>query len=442
MVTDFKVSLMVVGWVLTAYQLVQTIVMAIAGKISDVIGAKRSFMLFTALFLAGSVLSAMAPNVYFLIGARALQAMGGGGFMPCAAGIVSDTFPEARQRYIGLFSSIFPVGAVIGPNIGGLLVNAFSWRSIFWLNVPLAVAILVLAILLLPDSRKKDSGAGIDFTGAGLLFSSLSAFMFSITVIGKNTAEIPWLFVSALLVLSAGLLIAFLRWESRVEEPIIDMALIKERPFMAANLYNVIYGVCALGIFSLIPLYAVSVYNMSVLQSGVLLTPRSVGMMIASTVTSFSLVKWGYRKPILGGTLAVVGGLFLLGLQPQGINFIGLQVGTVPLLFILVGICGIGHGVATPAANNACIELMPDKVATITGLRGMFRNVGSTFGIAIATLLLNIIPDRDQAFRVVFVAPVLLMLISIPTIFIMPASPNVGPLKKQAAEPIAKASGG
>ena len=431
MVSDFKASLVVVGWVLTAYQLVQTIGMAIAGKISDVIGARKAFIIYTMLFLAGSILCSLASNVYLLIGARVIQAMGGGGFMPCAAGIVSDTFPEQRQRYIGLFSSIFPIGAIIGPNVGGFMVQAFGWRSIFWMNVPLGLVVLVLARLLLPASAGKGSLSGIDFTGAGLLFGSLAVFMFSITEIGRNTSNIPWTIVGLLLALSAGLLVIFLRWESRTKEPIIDMELIKERPFMAANIYNVVYGICALGVFSLIPLYLVNVYKLSVFQSGALLTPRSIGMMLASTVTSFSLVKWGYRKPILLGTLTVALGLFLLALQPHSLEITGLRISTVTLLLILIGICGIGNGIATPAANNACIELMPDKVSTITGLRGMFRNVGSTLGIAISTLLLHTISDMQHAFFIVLFAPVILMLISLPTIFMMPASPNDRPVGKQ-----------
>jgi EmrB/QacA subfamily drug resistance transporter len=433
MVEELKASLIVVGWVLTAYQLVQTVVMAVAGKISDIIGARRAFVIYILLFSAGSILSALSPNVYVLIGARAIQAIGGGGFMPCAAGIVSDTFPESRQRYIGLFTSIFPIGSIIGPNLGGWMVEAFGWRSIFWVNVPLGLVILVLASLLLPSSGKRGSAASIDITGAGLLFASLSAFMFSVTEIGNNPSDIPWGVVGVLLALSVGLLVAFLRRESRAKEPIVDLELLRERPFLAANIYNTVYGICALGTFSLIPLYAVTVYNMSILQSGVLLTPRSIAMMVASAVTSFSLLKWGYRKPILAGTLTVIVALGLIAVRPGGIQVMGLRIGDIPLFFVLVGICGIGHGICTPASNNACIELMPDKVATITGLRGMFRSLGSTLGITLATLVLDVMGQNQRAFYVVFFAPILLMLISLPTIFMMPSSPNVSPLKKQSA---------
>ena len=441
MVKEFTVPLVVVGWVLTAYQLVQTIGMAVSGKISDALGARRAFIIYTALFLTGSVLCSLSHNVYMLIGARIIQALGGGGFMPCAAGIISSTFPEQRQRYIGLFSSIFPIGSIIGPNLGGWLVSSFGWRSIYWINVPLAIIVLILARLLIPAFKGEGFKAGIDFTGAGLLLGTLTSFMLALTEIGNNIGHISWPYAGALLGLSAVLLVIFLRWESRAREPVIDLGLLKEKEFVAANIYNTVYGICALGIFSLIPLFAVTVYGMSTLESGAILTPRSIGMMVASTMTSFSLVKWGYRKPILAGTLTVVGGLSLIALQPHGIGIFGFHIGTIPILLVLIGICGIGHGVCTPAANNACIELMPDKVATITGLRGMFRNLGSTLGVAFATLMLSIIPDPKRGFYVVFFAPVALMLIFLPTIWIMPASPNVGPLKKAAPVPAEEAPG-
>ena len=148
-------------------------------------------------------------------------------------------------------------------------------------------------------------------------------------------------------------------------------------------------------------------------------------MMAASTITSFSLVKWGYRKPILIGTLIVMVTMVVLALQPQSVDILGLQLGATPLLFVVVGLAGVGHGIATPASNNACIELMPDKVATITGLRGMFRILGSSFGIAISTVVIHVMGDVQRAFFFILLASTVLLIVSIPTIFIMPACPEV-----------------
>lgn len=425
-ISDMNTSLVLAGWILTSYQLVQTIVMPLGGKISEIVSRRVAFIAFTLLFSIGSVLSALAPNIYLLIGARVIQAIGGGGFMPCAAGIVADEFPEARQRFIGLFSSIFPIGAIIGPNLGGWMVDAFGWRSIFWFNVPLGIIVLLLARLLLSKGEAaKNSRSSIDFVGAGLLFASISAITVGITELGSPETGISWVIVSVFLGLGIGLIVPFVIWEKRVKDPIVDFELLKRAPFLAANIYNFLYGMCALGIFSLIPFYAVEIYHMTTLESGILLTPRSVGMMAASTITSFYLVKWGYRKPILIGTIIVMITVILLALQPQGVDILGLQIGTIPLLFVVVGLAGVGHGTATPASNNACIELMPDKVATITGLRGMFRILGSSFGISIATVVIHAIGDVQRAFFYILIASAVLLVISIPTIFIMPALPEV-----------------
>ena len=154
LISDYNISLVLAGWVLNAYQLASTIVMPLAGKVSEALGRKSTFMACTLLFTVGSMLCAVAPNIDLLIGFRVIQAIGGGSFLPCAAGIVNDEFPEARQRFIGLFSSIFPIGMIIGPNLGGWMIEAFGWRSIFWFNVPLGIVVLVLSQLLLYSGEK------------------------------------------------------------------------------------------------------------------------------------------------------------------------------------------------------------------------------------------------------------------------------------------------
>ena len=148
-------------------------------------------------------------------------------------------------------------------------------------------------------------------------------------------------------------------------------------------------------------------------------------MMIASTVTSLFLTRWGYRWPILEGTLTVVLSLFLLSSESLGINISGVQLSSTMLLLIIMSLSGIGIGISAPAANNACIELMPDNVATITGMRGMYRQMGGAISITVTTLLLHSLGDMHYAFHMTFISLGLIMLISIPTIFAMPSSPNM-----------------
>jgi MFS family permease len=164
---------------------------------------------------------------------------------------------------------------------------------------------------------------------------------------------------------------------------------------------------------------------MTIFQSGFILTPRSVAMMMASTLTSFFLVRWGYRWPMLVGTITVVVSLFLLALELPGASIFGVHLSANLLLFAIMSLSGIGIGISAPAANNACIELMPDKVATITGLRGMFRQMGGAVSITITILVLHSIGSMQQAFYIAFVSFGIVMLLSTIAIFAMPSRPCV-----------------
>ncbi len=422
-IDDLNTSLILTGWVISSYQLIFAAVQPLAGKISDVLGRKSTLLLCTLLFTVGSVLCATSPNIYALIASRIIQATGGGGFLPCAAGIVADEFPKSRQRAIGLFTGIFPIGTIIGPNVGGLLIESFGWRAIFWFNAPLGAVILLLAWLLMRADKKK-SVVGIDYIGAALLLGILFSFMTAFTQLGQVTTGIPWTSTILLFILSGIILFFFIRREKHVAQPIVDMEIIREKPFLATNVYNLIYGISSLGISSIAPLYAVSVYGMSAFESGLILTPRSIAMIITSTVTSIYILKWGYRKPILIGTLMVIMALFFLAMEPQGMQVAGLKLNSTVLILTIMGISGAGIGIAGPASNNACIELMPDKVATIVGLRGMFRQVGQAMCVAVATVVLNIKGNMFTGFNVVFILMAVVALISVPTIFIMPGHPE------------------
>jgi MFS family permease len=177
-----------------------------------------------------------------------------------------------------------------------------------------------------------------------------------------------------------------------------------------------------LGIMSFIPLYATTILGMSTLESGAVLTPRSVGTLAASFVTSIFLPRWGYRWPMLVGTGAAILSVILLGMEPTGLNFFGTHISGTVLLVIILFISGVAMGITAPAANNACIELLPTRVATITGVRGMFRQTGSVISIAITTVVLQNFSSIGRGFMVVFYGLAVVLALSIPFIFAMPAS--------------------
>jgi MFS family permease len=312
-------------------------------------------------------------------------------------------------------------------------VESFGWKAIFWINVPLGIAVLVASVWLLRKEPRKE--VSLDLTGTGLLTGSLFALMAGLSEIGSQQMGMPKLLMAILFAASIGFMVLFVLRESKTKNPIIDMAMMTKKPFLAANIYNFIYGACVLGISSLIPLYGVEVYSLSTLQSGLILTPRSIGMILMSTVTSVSLVRWGYRWPMLFGTIVTMVSLLLLGFEFSGTNIAGIHLSNMALLFGFLSLLGLGMGTAAPAANNACIELMPDRVATIIGIRGMFRQCGGAVSIAVATLVLHSAKNMASGFRIVFFGSVLLMILSIPCIFLMPRSCSVSPDREAPGSP-------
>jgi len=422
---DLDTNVLWAAWTISIYLIAVTSVMPVMGNLSDSFGRKKVFLISLILFTASSLACGLAPNIYSLVAFRFLQGIGGASFLPTAAGIVSDQFPEHRERAIGLFTSIFPIGGVIGPNLGGWIVSQYSWRYIFYINLPIGISLIALIIILLKDS-KVYSRPHIDFVGASFFFGSILFLMLGLNFIAEGFS-IPSLMITAIfLIVSFSFLYLFFRQERKDSNPILDMALLRSKPFLAANLYNMIVGAGVLGIFAFIPLYATSVHQLPTFLSGVILTPRSLAVIPFAAITSFLLKRWGYRWPMVLGLIIISLSTVLLGGQGvQLLRMIGIHVGAAGILSILMMVAGMGIGIALPASNNACIELMPEKVATITGLRGMFRAVGGAFGISLITIILHSSSTPASGFRTTFISFGLGLLFTIPLVFLMPAGKKV-----------------
>jgi EmrB/QacA subfamily drug resistance transporter len=425
-IKDFGTNVLWAGWTISIYLVAVTSIMPLMGKLSDTFGRKRIFLLSLCFFTGSSVACGLAPNIYALIVFRFLQGIGGASFLPTAAGIVSDQFPENRERAIGLITSIFPIGGIIGPNLGGWIVSQYSWRYIFFINLPIGLLLITLIMSLLKSSRLH-SRPHIDVVGASFFFGAILFLMLGLNIIAETFSLLALVIAGTFLLISLIIFYLFFRQEKKDSNPILDITLLKSKPFLAANLYNMMGGAGVFGIFTVIPLYATSVHKLSTLMSGMILTPRSIGVIIASTITSFSLKRWGYRRPMVAGmTLISLSTLLLAG---EGLRLIGKMspgLGTAEILAILVMITGIGNGIALPASNNACIELMPEKVATITGLRGMFRSVGGAVGISVITIILHLSSTPAFGFKVTFLSFGLGLLMAIPLVFLMPTGRTGG----------------
>jgi len=425
-IRDFDTNVLWAAWTMSIYMLAVTSVMPLMGNLSDTFGRKRVYLGSLLLFTASSLACGLAPNIYSLVAFRFLQGVGGASFLPTAAGIVSDQFPESRERSIGLFSSIFSIGGIIGPNLGGWIVSRYSWRYIFYINLPIGFGLLALILTLLEDPQTR-SRVRIDLVGAGFFFGAILFMMLGLNHIAENFTVASLTIAGVLLVLSVAFVMLFVRHERNAENPILDLTLLRSTPFLSANLYNMMVGAGIFGIVSFIPLHATSVHKLSTLVSGMILTPRSLGVICTSTATSFLLKRWGYRWPMVWGVSIMAMFTLLLADQEFRVeSMVGFNLGAAETLAFLIMGTGIGMGVALPASNNACIELMPSKVATITGLRGMFRYVGGAFGISLTTIILHSSKTMGTGFRITFIVFGLGLLLTLPLVFLMPSGRQEG----------------
>jgi EmrB/QacA subfamily drug resistance transporter len=403
------------GWTITIYALGQVIAMPMAGKISDMYGRKKVFGVSAAVFTIASLCCGFAPNMPLLLLPRFIQALGGGAFMPSATGIVSDHFGPDRDRAVGMFTSILPVGGIIGPIVGGIFVSYWSWRGIFLVNVPIGIILIALTIKFIPSSATREAGRGnnrIDIRGIALLAVLIATAMFGVSYLGSG--RIP-LYSPVFLGFEAVALVAlclFVRHSRRDAAPFVPYRLLRGRGFGVMNFINLVYGAAALGFSALVPLYAQDRYHISALGAGTLLTARAVGMIAVAGVAAMTLRRTGYRLPMIIGFAVLAGGLVMMALSPG--------ISAYAWLAIAAAVTGFGMGLSVPASNNASLQLAPDQVAAIAGLRGMFRQSGSIIAVSVTTAIMarSSTPGLVQAH--VFVVFAILLVLLLPLIRLVP----------------------
>jgi EmrB/QacA subfamily drug resistance transporter len=419
-IKEMNTNVLWAAWTMSIFYIGVVTAMPLAGKLSDSFGRKKIFLTSLMLFTSSSLACGLAPNIYTLIAFRFIQGVGGACFLPTASGIVSDHFPDNRETVIGLFTSFFVLGSIIGPNLGGWIVSRYSWRYVFYINLPIGIVLMVLIAVLLRENKVL-SRPHIDFLGASFFSGAVLFVMFGLNLVGERFSGLPLLFAGVFLMTGLSFGFLFFHQEKKETNPMLDIALFRSRPFLAANLLNLMIGAGVIGLFAFIPLYATSVLKLSTLMSGVILTPRSLGTITASTVTSFLLSRWGYRWPMVTGLAIISAANMLLAPGLQAWRMTGIQLGVVETICILVMVSGLGAGIALPASNNACIELMPERVSTIVGLRGMFRTVGGALGVSLITLILHLSPNPASGFNIAFISFGLGLMCGIPLVFLMPA---------------------
>jgi EmrB/QacA subfamily drug resistance transporter len=403
------------SWVITAYSVGLVLALSLAGKLSDWFGRRRFFVVSVAVFAGASLCCGLADNIYLLIALRAVQAAGGAGFTPSATGIITENFGQARDKAVGLFGSIFPIGSMIGPIFGGLFVSYWSWRGIFFVNVPIGILLIVCCLRYVPRDPEREDRARrpLDITGMVLLGVGTLALMLGISYLGEvgASAASP-LFVAPM---AAGLigLALFGRHIRRVSDPFIAPRLIAGRGFGAVNVINILYGGAVSGLLALVPLYAVDRYRISALGSGTVLTAEGVAVIALSSLAAMALRRTGYRWPMYIGSAITAVGVAGLAIHPGGLS-------PYAWLALTAGVIGIGTGLSSPASRNAGLQLAPDQSAALAALRSTGRMVGQIAVVSITTTIIAQSASPGELQAKVFVVFAGLLVVCLPVIARVP----------------------
>ncbi len=364
------------SWVVTGYALATAASTPIWGKLGDLYGRRGMYMWSIVIFLIGSALSGISQNMNELIGFRALQGLGAGGLIVGAMAIIGDLIPPRdRGRYQALIGGMMPIAFVGGPLVGGLLTDHLSWRWVFYINIPLGIAALVVTGLFmhLPKQRIK---ARIDYVGAVLLTVGVVSLTLAASWGGSQYPWGSWQIIS-LFATSAVFLAAFVYAETRVAEPILPLRLFANRNFSVAQILSFLVGAGMFGAVNFLPQYMQNVLGASATASGLLLLPLMFGMLIVMLGTGQITSRTGrYREfPIIGSALMVVGMLLLL--------FLGVNTTTV-VASALTLVLGIGMGFVmqnTMLITQNSVELR--DMGAASGSVTLFRTVGGSLGVAL-----------------------------------------------------------
>ena len=379
---DLRSSIDTIQWVSTGYLLALAIVIPLAGWMSERFGSKRVWMVSVALFAAGSALCGLAPSVGFLIFFRVLQGLGGGMILPVSMTVLAQAAGPTRVgRVMSVVGVPMLLGPILGPVIGGLIVDNTSWRWIFYVNLPVAVVALVLAAYLLPRDAGRANPGRLDWVGASLLSPGLAAIVFGLAEtevhagLGHPLALGP-------VVGGLGLVGLFVGHALRADRPLIDVRLFRSAQFSAAAAMTFIVGASLFGALLLLPLYYQVDRGETALSAGLLMAPQGIGAALAMPISGRLADRGAAGPSVFVGsvvmTLATVPFVFVSGSTPYS------------LLAAALVVRGVGLGFAMmPAMAAAYAALEPAQVPRATSALNALQRVGGSIGTALLAVVLQ-----------------------------------------------------
>jgi len=373
-------------WVLTSYLVANAIILPMGGWFSMLLGRKRFYMICVALFTISSFLCGLAPSLEALIFFRVLQGIGGGALQPMAQAILVESFPREKH---GMAMAVYGMGVVvapvIGPTLGGWITDNYTWRWIFYINIPVGILSLVMTWLLVFDPpylprRRFGDGLKIDYAGFGLLALGLGA----LEVVMDEGQKEDWFashFITTWTVIMAVCLVAVVFWELRQKEPVIDFHVLKDRNYALATLSMLVLGFVLYASTALMPMFLQSLVGYTAMLSGMVLSPGGLVVIVCLPMVGKLMRKIQARWLVIFGVFVCSGGLFLMSGFDLQIDFrtavISRMVQSLGMAFLFV-----------PISTTAFAYIPKERTNYATGLFNLARNIGGSSGIAMATTML------------------------------------------------------
>jgi DHA2 family multidrug resistance protein len=372
-------------WVLTSYLVSNAIVLPLSGWLSSIVGRKRFYMSCVAVFTVSSLLCGLAPNLGMLIFFRVLQGAGGGGLQPSEQAILADTFPPAKR---GMAFAVYGIAVVmapaIGPTLGGWITDNYTWRWIFFVNIPVGILSVLLTSRLIQDppylKRRKISELKVDYVGLGFVALGLGTLQ---VILDKGQRD-DWFeshFILILSLVSAASLVFVVFWEWRQKDPVIDLHLFRERTFASANLMMFMLGFALLGSTLLLPLFMQTLLGYTAERAGMALSPGGFTIMLLMPLVGFLLTRFDARRLMAFGLVVLSFSLFHMTGFDLNLDFRSIvfarMIQSVGMAFLFVPI------------NTAAYAYLPrEKNNAASGLMNLARNIGGSVGISVVTTML------------------------------------------------------
>ena len=406
--TGLGASLSDVEWVINAYILVFAVSLITMGRFGDIFGRKRLFIGGLILFTISSFICGLAGNIWLLVGARALQAFGGAAMMPATLSLLNVAFKDGqRGQAMGIWGAVSGAASALGPIIGGVLVDKFSWGSIFLVNVPFGIIAVIAGILIITESTEPNASRRIDWPGISIASIALLCLTFALVEgqkYGWGSALILGLFAASLVGI-----IAFVLVEKRRDPPLIDLSLFRDINFSAGNALSSLLMFGLIGIIFLLVLFLQIVLGYSAIKTGLVLLPISLAVMFVAPLAGRMADGKGVRWMLASGMALTGVAIFLLAHLSAGTTW-------QSLVFPLI-LAGVGMGLIMAPANTVVMASAPvEKSGAASGIMTTTRQIGALLGVAILgavlqsrlvtniTAALNNIPGMSEGVKAAIIA--------------------------------------